>query len=62
VKPDPEAFQHVLRELEVQADAVVFFDDLQQNIDAARAVGINAVRVRAFSDVEPALRAEGLYT
>lgn len=60
VKPDPEAYEHVLRELDVQADAVVFFDDLLQNIDAARAVGINAVQVRGFADVEPALRAEGL--
>jgi len=30
--------------------------------NAARAVGINAVHVRAFAEVEPALRAEGLYT
>ena len=62
VKPDPEAYEHVLRELDVQADAVYFFDDLLQNIDAARAVGINAVHIRAFAEVEPALRAEGLYT
>ena len=61
VKPDPEAYEHVLRELDVQADAVYFFDDLLRNIDAARAVGINAVQVRGFAEVEPALRAEGLY-
>jgi FMN phosphatase YigB (HAD superfamily) len=45
----------------VQADAVYFLDDLVQNIEAARAVGINAVHVRAFAEVEPALRAKGLY-
>jgi len=61
VKPDPEAYEHVLRELDVQAGAIYFLDDLLQNIDAARAVGINAIHVRAFSEVEPALRAEGLY-
>ncbi len=61
LKPDPEAFEHVLRELDVQAEAVWFFDDLLQNVEAARKVGIRAVQVRAFAEVEPALRAEGLY-
>lgn len=61
VKPDPEAYEHVLRELHVQADAICFLDDLRQNIDAARAVGIRAIHVRAFAEIEPALRAEGLY-
>lgn len=60
VKPDAEAYEHVLRELDVRADAVYFLDDLLQNIDAARAVGINAVHVRAYAEVEPALRAAGL--
>lgn len=61
LKPDPEAFEHVLRELEVRADAVCFFDDLLQNVEAARKVGIHAVQVRTFAEVEPALRAQGLY-
>ena len=61
MKPDREAFEHVLRQLDVPANAVYFFDDLLPNIDAARAVGINAFHVRAFSDIEPALRTEGLY-
>jgi HAD superfamily hydrolase (TIGR01509 family) len=60
LKPDPEAFEHVLRELDVRADAVCFFDDLLQNVEAARALGIRAVQVRTFAEVEPALRAEGL--
>jgi glucose-1-phosphatase len=61
VKPDPEAFEHVLRELGVEAGAICFFDDLLQNVDAARAVGIKAIHVKAFAEIEPALRAEGLY-
>lgn len=61
LKPDPEAFEHVLRELDVRADAVWFFDDLLQNVEAARKVGIRAVQVRTFAEVEPALRAEGLH-
>jgi putative hydrolase of the HAD superfamily len=61
LKPDPEAFEHVLRELDVRANAVWFFDDLLQNVEAARKVGIRAVQVRTFAEVEPALRAEGLH-
>jgi len=61
VKPDPEAFEHVLRELGVKAEAIWFLDDLAQNVDAARAAGIHAIHVKAFAEIEPALRAEGLY-
>jgi putative hydrolase of the HAD superfamily len=61
LKPDRAAFEHVLRQLDVAANAVYFFDDLAQNIAAARAVGINAIHVREFPDIEAALRAQGLY-
>ena len=60
LKPDPEAFEHVLRELDVRPDAVWFFDDLQQNVEAARKAGMRAVQIRTFAEIEPALRAEGL--
>ena len=62
LKPDAEAFEHALRELDVRADAVWFFDDLLQNVEAARRVGMRALQVRGFAEVEPALRAEGLYS
>ena len=61
LKPDPEAFEHVLRELDVRAEAVWFFDDLPQNVEAARRIGIRAAQVKTFAEVEPALRAAGLY-
>jgi HAD superfamily hydrolase (TIGR01509 family) len=61
IKPDRAAFEHVLLELKVAANEVYFFDDLAQNIAAARAAGINAVQVKEFPDIESALRAEGLY-
>jgi len=60
LKPDPEAFEHVLRELNVRAEAVWFFDDLLQNVEAARRAGIRAVQVRTFAELEPILRTEGL--
>ena len=60
IKPDREAYAHVLRELQVTADAVYFFDDLVPNVMAARSVGINAFQVSGFADLEPVLCAEGL--
>lgn len=61
MKPDREAYEHALRELQVTPNSVYFFDDLLPNVVAARAVGINAFCVRAFADVLPVLRAQGLY-
>ena len=60
LKPDPEAFEHVLRELNVRAEAVWFFDDLLQNVEAAGKFGIRAVQVGTFAELEPVLRAQGL--
>ena len=61
MKPDREAYEHALRELRVAASSVYFFDDLLPNVVAARAVGINAFHVRGFAQIQPILRAQGLY-
>jgi glucose-1-phosphatase len=61
MKPGRAAFEHALRELDVRPEAVCYFDDLPQNVEAARAVGMRAFRVGALSDIERALRAEGLW-
>lgn len=44
-KPEPEIFLHVLQKEGFTADQAVFFDDIAENIEAARAVGIQAVWV-----------------
>ncbi|MDV7103095.1 HAD family phosphatase [Vibrio sp. TH_r3] len=44
-KPDIEAFEYVLQVLDVSADNVLFLDDNQQNIQAAKSLGINSVQV-----------------
>lgn len=44
-KPEPEIFQHVLEKERFTADQAVFFDDVAENIEAARAAGIEAVWV-----------------
>ncbi|MFU2315341.1 glucose-1-phosphatase [Rahnella sp. PCH160] len=44
-KPEPEIFQHVLEKEGFSAAETVFFDDVVENIEAARAAGIEAVWV-----------------
>ncbi|MBO0931317.1 HAD family hydrolase [Fibrella aquatilis] len=46
-KPSPGIFQHVLREASLAAEETAFFDDNAGNIEAAAALGIQAVHVAA---------------
>jgi putative hydrolase of the HAD superfamily len=60
LKPDADYFEHVLDELGVKAQHAVFVDDNAINVEAARAVGLNAMRVPRFDDLAPALRDAGI--
>jgi epoxide hydrolase-like predicted phosphatase len=42
-KPDPEIFEHTVKELEVEADECVFVDDHPGHLKAALALGITTV-------------------
>ena len=44
-KPSPEIYEKMLVDLGTSADRVIFFDDLEANVAAAKAIGINAVQV-----------------
>ena len=59
-KPDAAAFDHVVREIGVPASRIVFFDDLAENIEGARARGLKAVHVKTSRDVADALTALGI--
>ena len=59
-KPSPESFRHVLDALSLAPSEVLFFDDLQDNVDAAKALGIHAVLVSGPADVRAAVEARGL--
>lgn len=43
-KPDPEFFRRITSDLEVNPATVLFIDDLVENVDAARSVGLVAER------------------
>lgn len=59
-KPDAAAFQHVLDAIGVKAPQALLFDDLQPNIDAARALGMQVVLVRGPEDIRQGLAERGL--
>jgi FMN phosphatase YigB (HAD superfamily) len=59
-KPDAAAFDHVVKAIGVPAERIVFFDDLADNIEGARARGLVAVHVTSPDDVANALKALGI--
>jgi glucose-1-phosphatase len=59
-KPDAAAYDHVVKAIGVPAERIVFFDDLAENIEGARARGLTAVHVTSPDDVAEALAALGL--
>ena len=52
--PDSDRFKSV------PASRIVFFDDLAENVEAARARGLHAIQVKSSTDVAHALDALGI--
>jgi epoxide hydrolase-like predicted phosphatase len=50
-KPDPEIFQLAITRLNVAPSEAIFVDDFQLNVDAARAVGMQAIRFQTPQQV-----------
>ena len=44
-KPDPKIFEYALAQANLRPEETMFLDDLQQNVDAALSVGIQAQRI-----------------
>ena len=60
IKPDAEAFQHVTDALQCEPLEVIFLDDNDMNVVAARSLGMQAVRVRGIAEAKHALVASGV--
>ncbi|OGT80155.1 MAG: hypothetical protein A3J35_01915 [Gammaproteobacteria bacterium RIFCSPLOWO2_02_FULL_52_10] len=56
IKPDVEIFEHVLAELACDPAGVLYVDDNQLNVDAARSLGIQAELTRGIAAVEKVLQ------
>ena len=55
VKPDAEAFEHVIAALAVPASSILFFDDNKLNVAAAQHAGMQARHVVGFEQLKTEL-------
>ena len=54
-KPEPEAFTAIAASMDINLDAILFFDDTEENIVGAQALGMQAIHVKEHKDVKQAL-------
>ncbi|MGH6681970.1 MAG: HAD-IA family hydrolase [Bradyrhizobium sp.] len=59
-KPDRAAYDHVIGAIGLPASRIVFFDDLAENVEGARACGLEAVHVKSSRDIADAFAALGI--
>jgi putative hydrolase of the HAD superfamily len=59
-KPDPAVFRHVLDELGVDAAEALFIDDLVENVEGARSIGLRAHQHRDRAGTVAFLDANGV--
>jgi putative hydrolase of the HAD superfamily len=60
LKPTRAAFEHVLADLGCPPSRVVFLDDNQLNVEAARDIGIQAYRTVGIAEVQATLQSLAL--
>jgi HAD superfamily hydrolase (TIGR01509 family) len=56
IKPDHDAFEHVVSSLGCDPASVFFLDDNLMNVEAAQSVGMQGALVRGIAEAEQALR------
>jgi putative hydrolase of the HAD superfamily len=59
-KPDPSIYRHVLKQLGTLPEETLFLDDKMVNVDAARALGIQALQFSTVEQLRADLIAAGL--
>ena len=62
IKPDEEVFRHVTDALRCGPEEVLFLDDNELNVVAAKTNGMNCARVKGIQEAERALIAFGVIT
>lgn len=55
IKPDPSIYRHTLSELGTVPEETLFVDDIPRNIDAARALGIQAIQYTGVQELRTEL-------
>jgi len=59
IKPDPAIYEHTLKGLGVNAREALFLDDREVNVQAARKLGIHAIRVQSIPQLRRDLQSAG---
>jgi putative hydrolase of the HAD superfamily len=59
-KPDPEAYLHVSRALDIPPDEIAFFDDSLECVNGAMAAGMDGQHVTGFADLQRRLSLMGI--
>lgn len=60
IKPEKQAFHHVLKACAAEPEETYFFDDSLPNVRSAEEIGLKAFHVEGFNEVMRILRHEGL--
>ena len=60
LKPQPEIYQTLLKQYDIQASETVFIDDMPHNVEGAQAVGISAIQFENAGQCERLLKDFGL--
>ena len=60
LKPDKEAFEYIIEQMNAPAHEILFLDDTLKNIDAAKACGMQAVQVKGARGARTVIEALGL--
>ena len=60
LKPGPEIYRTLLDRYDLAAGDCLFIDDVQENVDGARAVGMHAVRFTDAQSLQSDLHSHGL--
>ena len=60
IKPDPAIYRLLLDRYSLNPEECVFLDDIQKNLDAAKAFGIHTILFRSMEQAREELRALGV--
>ena len=60
MKPDPRIYQSALHQLNASPHECVYIDDLPENVDAARLLGLNAIHYTSHEELLVSLRRLGI--
>ncbi|MDB5226533.1 MAG: hypothetical protein JWN78_726 [Bacteroidota bacterium] len=55
-KPDKNIYLQTLKQLNVQPQEVLFLDDLKENIESAKSIGIHTIQVSSFQQMKTELQ------